>query len=144
MGTKTPADTHPHGIQPRTIAIIAGAGLTAVALGVGIGFKLKANGADSDAQSALRDLEAQHGPSPCSNPSSTVADGCAHVASLRSDRNSANTVSTIGFIGAGVFAAATIGTFFFWPHRSASNTATLALTPVAARGKGGLLVTGTF
>ena len=35
--TPPPADTHPHGIQPRTIAIIAGAGLTAVALGVGIG-----------------------------------------------------------------------------------------------------------
>ena len=110
-----PADTHHHGIEPRTVAIIAGAGLTAVALGVGIGFAVDAGSADSNAS----DLRAQSvnnvGPNGCAtNPSASV---CVSLRDANDHASRSRTISTVGFIGAGVFGVATLGAVLLWPKR---------------------------
>jgi PEGA domain len=148
--TSAPPDTPPpgsqehHGLAPRTIALITGAGLTAVSLGVGVGFAVKASSANSDAQDALAGLETQFGASPCLNPTPSAASGCSRVASLRSDRNSANEISTVAFVTSGVFAAATVATFFLWPRRTASSTAALRFVPALSRQSGEVFMMGSF
>ncbi len=102
-----------HGMDPRTVAIIAGAGLTAVALGVGIGFLVDAGSADSNASDLKKKAVQQVGENGCAaNPDASV---CASLRDANDHASRSHTISTVGFVGAGVLGVATLGAVLFWP-----------------------------
>ncbi|MBI5535957.1 MAG: hypothetical protein HY898_24770 [Deltaproteobacteria bacterium] len=138
------------GVQPRTIALIAGAGLTAISLGVGIGYALKKSSADDDAKSLLASAVQSYGPAPCYQPQAGAVGACEAVRDANDRRNSAGKIETVAFVSAGVFGAATIATWLLWPSKkksettSARATGTSAATATIVPTVGGLAVIGSF
>lgn len=108
------ADTgEQHGVEPRTVAIIAGAGLTVVALGVGIGFLVDAGSADNNASDLRKQAVQQVGTNGCAaNPDAAV---CVSLRNANDHASRSRTISTVGFVGAGVLGIATLGAVLFWP-----------------------------
>lgn len=119
--TPPPAAGEGHGIAPRTIALITGAGLTAVSLGVGIGFAVDSSSASSDASSLRAQAISEVGKNGCAtDPSAPV---CASLRDANDHAGRSRTIATLGFVGAGVFAAATVATFFLWHPRAKHEAA---------------------
>ncbi|MEZ4222331.1 MAG: PEGA domain-containing protein [Polyangiaceae bacterium] len=109
------------GMSTKTIVVIGGAALTAIGLGVGIGFLVDANGADDDAKSQLKDMEAQLGPNGCA--ANADAAICSDIIDSLEHRDSSRKISTAGFIGAGVFGVGTLAAFLLWPEGDSKTTA---------------------
>ena len=135
------------GMSGKTVALIAGGALTAVGIGVGVYGVLKKGKAKDDADSLRSDLEQQGGASACSGAS--PPSGCADLQDALDRQDSGSTLTTVGFIGAGVFAAGTAAVFFLWPDEPTNDSARAggwrpyATTP--SRGRGAFLgVTGSF
>ncbi len=123
----------------RTYVLIGGAAFTAVALATGIGFTLYGNDRNDQAEAANAyisapvsegGLGAGNSSSACQNPASdAIRTTCQQLDDLLDERDQARTFALIGFIGAGVGAAATVATYFLWPE--ASERAAVGVTPVA-------------
>lgn len=122
------------GVQPRTIALITGAGLTAIALGVGVGYAFKKGSADDDAKSLLASAAQENGPSPCTQPQGAAVGTCASVRDANDRRNRARDIEIAGFASFVVFGAATVAAGVLWPTKRAAVVPTV----------GGLAVVGTF
>jgi len=131
------------GFHPRTIAIITGAGLTAVALGVGVGFKLEGSSANSDADDFLTRAKSQYGSSPCSGPPGSSSDLCVQLANKRDERNDANLISNVSFYAAGALAAGTLGMFLLWPSEP-ERAGRLKASPWVSPSARGLMFGGNF
>ncbi len=132
------SDTGDHHVEPRTVAIITGAGLTAVALGVGIGFLVDAGSADSNASDLRSQAVKEVGTNGCAaNPDASV---CVALHDANDHASRSRTVSTVGFVGAGVFAVATVGAVLFWPrhahHAEARGTHGVRMMPVVLGASG--------
>jgi hypothetical protein len=123
-------------IEPRTIVLAAGAGLTGGALVVATIYATRVESDSShidDARAKLTNKMSACAAAPAPEPCSALAQ---YNARLPTDRNVRNTA----FVSAGVLGAATLATFFFWPARSTRITATGSV-----RGEDfGLLVSGRF
>ncbi len=66
-----------------------------------------------------------------------MKSACDQLVSLGNDRDSASTLSTVGFVGAGVGAVATVATFLLWqPETPDAATTRPAVygTPLAGGG----------
>ncbi|MBE7483650.1 MAG: PEGA domain-containing protein [Polyangiaceae bacterium] len=123
----------------KTALLVTGTALTVVSLGVGIGFGLDSRAASSDAD----DLSSKLGTNGCSGGANA-----AECSSLKDTRDRANrnaTIATVGFIGAGVFGAATAAIWFAWPTTKPSpeNARAIRVSPWLAE-RGGLSVHGQF
>jgi hypothetical protein len=75
----------------------------------------------------------------CAHPSPAISDACATLPDALDDRTSTGRIATVGFIGAGVFAAAAVTTWFAWPSKSHQDSA-VGFVPTV----GGGIVRGTF
>lgn len=134
-GDKSPTESS----GTKTALVIAGVGLTAVSLGVGIGFGLDSRSASSDAD----DLSARLGANGCANKADSAE--CATLGDTRDRANRNATIATVGFVGAGVFGAATAAIWLAWPDsKTTSGRATsIRVTPVFV-GASGVAVRGQF
>jgi hypothetical protein len=133
-----PATDQSRSVQPRTIALWSGVGVTAVAAGVGLIFALKGSSANSDAKDHAQTLP------PGSCPSPENATSCAALEDSLSDRESANKIANISFVVAGVAAVATATMFFVWPRRRAETARHVQIVPIATRDAGGLIINASF
>jgi hypothetical protein len=117
----------------RELVLVGEATLTVVGLGVGIGFSI-AKGAASDryaeAQARIDDESATEDFSGCSGE--TPAPSCADLDPASADHDQASRYATIGFVTAGVGAAATLVTWALWPSERASVTASVLRNPGGA------------
>ena len=133
-------EPNPSSIQPRTIALIAGAGLTAVAAGIGIGFAFKASSNDRHAKDVGRSLGAKD----CSAATGAAPSACADLADSLSARDSASRVEAISLGVAAVAAVTTAIVVLAWPEPQKPNSGRFQMTPIATSHAGGLVFTGSF
>jgi len=117
----TTADTGAAGgPNVKTIGLIASGAVAVVGAGMGVGFLMAKSSAADDVDSLRADVRNSLGPNGCaSQPSSADCKDLAD-ANDRAKRNA--TLSTIGFIGAGVGVAGVV-TFLLLPNKQ-SSTAT--------------------
>jgi len=115
------------GIETRTIVLLSGAGLTALATGFGIGLSLQGASLDEDATVQRAKVAQELGPTACTGASATVRS-CAKLTDTLERRNRANAVGQGSFIVAGVLGAATLATFFLWPRSTVAPYASIGPT----------------
>jgi hypothetical protein len=108
----TPLRTGP---ETRTIVLISGAGLTALAVGFGVGLSLQGASLDDDAAAQRMQIAQQLGPTACARNTS-MARACVKLDDTLDRRNRANAIAQGSFIAAGVLGAATLATYFLWPR----------------------------
>jgi hypothetical protein len=114
----------------RTTVAVSALGVAAVGLGVGIGFGLAARSKGND----LTTFQMAH-PGSCANTAS------ATCSSLSDDGKRDSTLSTVGFVVAGVGVAAAAAFWFLWP---ASSTRSAWILPSVGATSGGLQLGGSF
>lgn len=131
----------------RTAVLIGEGAVTLAGLGVGIGFTVARGNASSRADDAQAAIDKQTGnpgdPSACANAASDVQTSCDALKSALSDKDKDGKLATVGFIGAGVGAAATIATWLLWKPAKKEHALAVTVQPVAG---GGMLygVSGRF
>ncbi len=126
------------GMPPKTIALITGGALTAVALGVGIVYQIGTSSAQDDVDSLGGKAKSELGRN-CVSASETPT--CQELDDAIDTRDSRGMIRTIGFVSAGVFAAGTVAVYFLWPDR---KTAGVIPTVTASDRGGSVFLTGTF
>jgi len=92
--------------SPRNVAAGAAAGLAVVSAGLGLAFLVRSNSQVSDATS----FDATFPGGAC-----TAAGPCASFRDQLDDARTSRTVSTLGFLGAGLFSVAAVALFTLWP-----------------------------
>ena len=147
--TTSPApgpSTEQHGASnARTIALLSGIGVTAVAGVSTIVFALKGSSAANRADDA-RTAASGYGPNACGTPLTAPANICASLQKAENDRVAANRGANVSLAITGVAALATATMFIVWPRKAPTRTAmtTITVTPTAGRNAAALLVNGTF
>ncbi|MCA9598906.1 MAG: hypothetical protein KC776_36595 [Myxococcales bacterium] len=147
--------TSSSGWSTRTWVLIGEGAFTAVALGTGVYFAIDKGKAQDQVDEASAAVDKQYKTlnpgatntdAACSNPTDTdLKDYCDQLSSLSDQRDRSKTLSTIGFIGAGVGAAATAATFILWQPKEKSVARTLRVAPSPMAGGGAFLsVSGAF
>jgi tetratricopeptide (TPR) repeat protein len=126
----------PAGSHARTYVLIGEAAMSVGALALGIGYTVAASSKDSQAA----DYQAALGRNGCGSNLLTRPPACDDLKSTLEDARNDRFVATVGFIGAGVGAAATAATFILWPAARAK----VAITPLAVPRVAGLSVAGRF
>ena len=120
---------------PVRIATVSGLGALAVT-GIVLGFVF--NGTAHDKVNQSKDLLG--GGQGCLD-APPGEPKCAQAASLKSDRDSAVTLSTVSFISGAVFAAGAVGTALLWPARTKESA---QIVPAVGPGFAGATVGGRF
>jgi hypothetical protein len=117
------------GLTTRTYVLVGEVAVTAAALAVGVTFAVAGSQADdrvARANDRVDRVASQSGvPAECSVATGDVLESCNDLSDAVDDRNRYRLLSTVGFVGAGVGAIATLATYLFWPERS-SNLAVSA------------------
>jgi hypothetical protein len=139
-----PVDTKPasekSGFGTREVVLVAEGTVVVAGLAAGIGYSFAAASASdrvSSAQQAV-DRAAENGSSGCTEADAPSA--CAELETALDDHERASRFATIGFVTAGVGAAATLLTWTLWPTDEVGTTASVAPT----RGGATLVVRGRF
>ena len=109
---------------------------TVAGLALGVGYRLAESSA-SDRISAAQGRIDQNGGA-CPSTSSLVASACSDLRTAIDDHDRALVLSTVGFVSAGVGAAALITTWLVYPNARGESVA-LVLQPVAGLGRVGLV-----
>lgn len=125
----------------QVVVLAAEALITLGALGVGVGFTAEASSRERDRDNLLNSIGMT---SRCSG-SSGEHPLCIDVRKADADARNARTVATLGYVGAGVGAAAFLVTWLVWPDdepAQASSAARLRFIPDATGA--GLSLTGRF
>jgi hypothetical protein len=117
----------------RAVLTVSALGVGVVGLGLGIGFRLAAQSKSSD----LAAFQVAQ-PGACANPTGLT---CAQSNSLRDDVNRDSTISTVGYVVAGVGAVSAAAFWFLWP---ASSTRAAWVLPSIGAGSAELHVGGSF
>lgn len=123
-------------LEPRTLTLIAEGAVTAAGLGVGIGYTLAASSASSRANAAAATIDriAGSGSSACLHPVGQTQDACNTLSSALADRTHDRTIATVGFVGAGLGAAAGIVTWFVWRPKPKEQALSFEAVPLAGGG----------
>lgn len=114
--------------------------LTAAGLGVGIGYAVARGAATErvDAAQSQIDAAAPGDPAACATPDSVLSGACSDLTTAQRDHDRAVLLSQIGFVTAGVGAAALLTTWLVYPSARA-RTSGLSVVPVAGLGRFGLI-----
>lgn len=132
--TEPPGVAPSSGWTPVRIATVSGLGALAVT-GIVLGFVF--HGSASNKVDQAQTLTMNHG---CLDaPASDLT--CAKAAQLRSDRDSAVTLSTVSFIGGTVLAAGAVTAALLWPQSSREHA---QLVPTIGPGFAGASLGGSF
>jgi hypothetical protein len=144
-----PTDSSRNGLKPRTIVVIGGATLTAVAAGLGGWFLLKRADATSAHDQLLREVE-QENPQGALTSSACV-DGpqrpakCTALSSKTDELDRHGNWALGSFIGAGVLGAATVVTYMLWPGAEERTEARVpVVAPFSERGAHGVQLRMAF
>ncbi|MEO8905233.1 MAG: hypothetical protein ABI488_22310 [Polyangiaceae bacterium] len=140
-GVDEPTRESVRGVEPRTIALWTGVGVTAVVTGLGVVFALKGSAADNDANRFASQVRSEQGHS-CANRSESPA--CGQLVNSLDERDSANKVAIGAFVGGGVAAVATASMFLFWPTHERRSASVPRLSFSLAPHLSAASVTGTF
>jgi hypothetical protein len=125
----------------RTYVLASEAAVTIAALGVGIGFMLSASAAENrsdEYRSTLR-ASAPGSPDQCWGPGSHPPE-CADLEQSVAKSKDHRFVSTLGFVGAGIGAAAFAATWLFWKSPQSRH----AMGPIVTGEMAGVYVMGGF
>ena len=133
-GTEPPAEER-HGGGWSTARIVTVSALTAGAIAGGVLFFVF----HGKAQSNVDDSKALLNGGSCVG---VTNDLCTKAASLKDDRDSNVTLSTVSIVAGGVLAAGAITAAVLWPGRS--KEASARITPIVAPGYGGASFVGSF
>ena len=123
------------GMSTKTVVLISGAALTAIGVGVGIGFMLDSNSADDDASSNFSKVETTLGKNGCAGNQDAAI--CKDLTDSLERRDSSKQLSTVGFIGFGVFGAGTLAALLLWPEGKSEGARPLGSQFAFAPTKGG-------
>jgi hypothetical protein len=115
--------------------VITGASLTALAAGFGVGLSLQGAALDDDAAAQRAQVAQAFGQEGC-GPTNSAARACVKLNDTLDRRNRANEIAQGAFIAAGVFGAATLVSFFFWPR---SQTKVAPYAGIGPAGQGAVL-----
>jgi len=126
-------DSSPGAIEPRTVVLWSGVGVTVAAATLGTIFAFKSSAAKSDADAHAR----QVGTGGCVAGTAS-AEACSALEHSLNDRNSASRVANASFAVSGVAALATVGIFFLWPSRHSERTASYSVSPVLSPALNGI------
>lgn len=128
------------GSSTKLYLIIGESLLTAAGLAVGIGYQVAGASASDriDAAQGRIDSAAQGDPAACSSTDAEILAACSDLGRAIDDHDSAGRLSTIGFVTAGVGAAALLTTVLVYPS-SSSASAGLSVRPTLGLGRIGLL-----
>lgn len=133
--------------QMRDWILVTEAAATAAALGIGIGYHFAASSAErraDDARTVLAEALSTSN-TECGAPTPSLQGTCDALSRAVADGKSRRTIATIGFVGAGTFAAAFAGTWLFWPSQESSSKGAIRITPVTtARGETSFVLSGRF
>jgi len=140
-----PAETAPAprsgGIQPRTIALVAGSGLSLVALGIGVGFTLDASAARDDAKSVGARIH-RSSAGGCAN---AELPDCRELRELVDHEQQSRHTADIALMTAASVEAATLLAWLLIPELGApSQAGSLRALPVAGPSYSGVLVSGAY
>jgi hypothetical protein len=129
------------GIQPRTIALITGSGLSLVALGIGVGFTLDASAAHDDAKS----LGARIHQSPSGGCANSALPDCQELRELVDHEQQSRHAADIALVTAASVEAATLVAWLLIPDLGgARKVGNLRALPVAGRSYSGVLLSGSY
>lgn len=134
----------PKGTDGRTIVLVAGGAVTAIAAGTALVFGLKARAAKNDAETMIDESRATYGADGCSSPGARGAGSCSAIQSKFEERSDAARVYNFMLPAAGIAALATGALYLALPRRSTASAHDVTLTPLAERRGGGLLFQGSF
>lgn len=115
-----PADVSRDSGSLKPYVLIAEGVVTAVGIGLGVGFALQASKAGEEADEASAEANRRDPQRACSNPDPAIQDVCGQFVDFKQQQTDARTLSTIGFVTAGVGAASLIATWLFWPTEDAT------------------------
>jgi hypothetical protein len=126
-----PPDTGPRPYAGGRIPTVIALGVLGVGgLATGIGLGLASSSSHDDA------FKAQN-TGACVNKSSST---CTDLQSKVSNTNTLGTVSIVGYVAGGLFAAGAIAAFVFWPRKNTEPARGVRVRPTL----GGLLIDGSF
>jgi len=130
-----------HGIEPRTVALIAGSGLSLVALGIGVGFTLDASAARDDAKSLGKKIHA--GPSGgCADP---ALPECQELLTLVNRQGDSRHAADVALVTAAAIEGATLIAWILIPDlRPTRKAGKLRMLPMVGRHSSGVLLTGAY
>lgn len=137
--------TDSSGWSPRTWVLLGEGALAAVGLGVGIFATVDKGKAQDelDAAEAERDsLGTRSGEGACTNPEQEDKNACEQIPTLRDQVDSAGTLQTLGFVGAGVGVVAGVVTFLVWKPKTPSEARALPRIYAAPTRGGGFVGVG--
>jgi hypothetical protein len=141
--TNSPPVVEPHhGIEGKTIVLIAGGAVTLIAAGTATVFGLKERSARNDADSLAAQVETQYGKYGCVT-SGAASSLCASLADKSNDKRHAGRIANASFAVAGVTAAATVIIYALWP-RAKTPTSAFVMVPILSPSAGGLGIQGDF
>lgn len=120
-------------VSTRTYVLVAESAWTLASVGVGVGFffvKKTEKRTVARAQARADSVSAMPGGSACNAPdlSRPLRESCADLNQAISNYDRARFLSTVGFVGAGVGAAATLLTVVLWPGEN-TPVASLSVNP---------------
>ena len=140
LPSSPPADA---AISTRTVVLVGEASLGVAGLATGIVFMVARGSADERMKSANQLIvDSVPGGDPDGRACSKTVPpaGCSELDEARQDRSRDGQWATVGFVGAGVSAAALGLTYWLWPHATRSAQAGVAVAP----GRLELSVSGRF
>jgi PEGA domain len=131
----------PGGIEPRTIVVLAGTGLSLVALGIGLGFTLDANSTHARAKAVSDDVRAS-GQGGCEDSSTP---DCESLRSLGDHTQKSRDVADIALGTGAALGAATLAAWLLIPDSAASrNAGALRAVPSVGRNFAGVAISGAY
>ena len=118
--------------------------LTVAGLAVGIGYQLSASSATDRANAAQARIEgaAPNDVAACGSDDPTLICACSDLNTALDDHDHASVLSTVGFVTAGVGAAALLTTWLIYPNARQERSSSFSVRPVAGLGRIGLI--GSF
>jgi hypothetical protein len=142
--TNSPPAVEPHhGIEGRTIALIAGGAVTLIAAGSATYFGLKARSAKNDTEALVAQGHQEFGLHACVQSGGATAELCNRIAKKNNDRLDAARAANISFAITGVAAVGTGVTYLLWP-RVKTPTSAFVIIPAISPSASGLGIQGDF
>jgi hypothetical protein len=116
------------GLGTREIVLIGEATLVVAGLATGIGYSIATNDAADRAERLQEIVDATSPEDPSSACSENPPPECAELEDANADRRRASRFATIGFVTAGVGAAAMVATWALWPSSKTAVSTSIAPT----------------
>jgi hypothetical protein len=135
----TPTDTG-GSISTRTVALIGEGSLFVVGVATGIGFTVARSSAEDRYHRADQLVQSAAGDDPKACAGAAPPAGCSDLSQALDDRSRDGTLATVGFVAAGISAAAFGLTLWLWPHQESPAEVRASAAP----GRLTLSVSGRF